>query len=154
MDATIFVYHFTGASTNCRTFLERCEQGDIKGITSVTVLAEATHRLMMIEAVSKGLVSPGNVAQKLRRNAKIIRKLHVYQEQIEKIPLMGIHVEPLDLKVILSAMTVRRQYGLMTNDSLIVATALARNVSLLASADPDFAAVEGIVVHRPTDIAV
>lgn len=154
MDATIFVYHFTGVSKNCRAFLERCEQDDLKGITSVTVLAEATHRLMMIEAVSKGLVSPGNVAQKLRRNPKIIRKLQVYQEQIEKIPLMGIQVEPLDLKLILSAMDLRRQYGLMTNDSLIAATALARNIHLLASADPDFAAVEGLVVHRPSDIAL
>lgn len=90
VDVTVFIYHFTGASEECRHFLEGCERGEVKAVTSVTVLAETTHRLMMIEAVTAGLISPPNAAQKLRKNPGIVKKLRVYQEQTERIPLMGI----------------------------------------------------------------
>jgi uncharacterized protein len=36
IDASIFIYHFTGMSLKCRLLLERCEQGRVAGITSVT----------------------------------------------------------------------------------------------------------------------
>ncbi|HSG38797.1 MAG TPA: hypothetical protein VLE27_04085, partial [Thermoanaerobaculia bacterium] len=88
IDASVFIYHFTGASLDCRRFLETCERGQVEGFSSVTALAEVAHRLMMIEAVAKGLISPGNPARKLREKPEIVRELHVYLEQIELIPLM------------------------------------------------------------------
>ena len=154
VDATIFIYHFTGASQECHEFLRRCEVSDLHAVTSVTVLAEVTHRLMMIEAVTKGFVTPGNIAQKLRKSPKTVKSLHIYQEQVETIPLMGIEVLPLDLKTILSAAAVRRNYGLMTNDSLIVGTVQEKGIEQLASADADFAEIEGVTLFGPTDIAL
>jgi predicted nucleic acid-binding protein len=151
VDATIFVYHFTGASVECREFLRRCERGEVRGVTSVTALAEATHRLMMIEAVSKKLVTAGNLAQKLRKRPATVKKLHLYQEQVEKIPLMGIEIVPLDLQVLASAAALRTKYGLMTNNSLILASALERGIGQLASADSDFASVPEIKTYRPGD---
>lgn len=153
VDATIFIYHFTGSSTECREFLRKCEKGELRAVTSVTVLAEATHRLMMIEAVSRKLVTAGNVAQKLRKSPATVKKLRLYQEQVEKIPLLGIEIIPLDLGIVLSAAALRAKCGLMPNDSLIVAAALARGIEQLASADSDFAAIDGITVYRPADLA-
>jgi len=37
IDAPIFIYHFTAASSECRAFLKRCETGEILGVTSVIV---------------------------------------------------------------------------------------------------------------------
>lgn len=54
IDSTIFIYHFTAASPACRTLLERCEAGDVRGLTSTAVLAEVAHRLMMSEALGGG----------------------------------------------------------------------------------------------------
>lgn len=65
---------------------------------------------------------------------------------------MGILVEPLDLRLLLGAATLRRECGLMTNDSLIVATMKARGIDQLASADQDFGAVPGIGLFRPSDL--
>ena len=59
IDANIFIYHFTGLSQECSSFLERCERGDLWGITGVHILLEVLHRLMMIEAVTKKLVEIG-----------------------------------------------------------------------------------------------
>lgn len=106
----------------------------------------------MIEAVSRKLVTLGNVAQKLRKRPATVRKLRLYQEQVEKIPLLGIEIVPLDLGIVLSAAALRAKYGLMTNDSLIVATLLSRGIEQLASADSDFAAIDGITVYRPDDL--
>ena len=44
VDATVFVYHFTGTSPSSRDFLDRCERGELRGTTSVVVLAEVAHR--------------------------------------------------------------------------------------------------------------
>ncbi len=135
LDAPIFIYHFTGASAECRRLLERCERGDLRGITSVVVVAEVAHRLMTIEAVAKGLVSAGNVVKKLREKPEIVSSLRSYQDQVEKIPLMSIEVAPLELGLLLRSAHLRQLFGLLVNDSLAAATAIERNVAVIASAD-------------------
>ena len=57
IDANIFIYHFTGVSTECSDFLNRCERRDLEGITSANVLLEVLHRLMMVEAVIKKMIN-------------------------------------------------------------------------------------------------
>lgn len=152
IDASIFIYHFTGTSPDCRRFLETCERGQVEGLTSVTALAEVAHRLMMIEAVAKGLISPGNPARKLREKPEIIKELHVYLEQIELIPLMGIAVLPLDLEALGVAAALRRHYGLLVNDSLLAASAVLEGIPAMASGDSDFERVEELRLFRPADL--
>lgn len=43
IDANIFIYHFTGVSTQCSDFLNRCERSDLEGNTSANVLLEVLH---------------------------------------------------------------------------------------------------------------
>ena len=152
VDSTVFIYHATGASLQCRAFLERCEAGAVAGVTSVIVLAEVAHRLMAVEAVAKGLVSGKDVVKKLRARPEIVRRLHVYQEQVERIPLMGVDVISLELGALLLSADVRRRYGLLVNDSLVIAAARAAGVEHLASADADFDRVKELKVYRPNDL--
>ncbi len=152
VDASIFIYHFSGVSAECKAFLERCERGEVKGVSSTVVMAEVSHRLMMIEAVASGRISPGNVVKKLRKKPEIVRELHLYQEQVEKIPLMGIEVEPLDLQLLLHAAPLRSRYGFLTNDSLIAATLGEREIQAIASGDRDFARLVGVELFCPSDI--
>ena len=152
IDAPVLVYHFTGLSVECRSLLERCERGDVEGVTSVTVIAEVTHRLMMIEAVQAGLVSAGNVATKLQKKPEAIRKLHIASEQAARIPVMGITVLGLDLRVVLAASELRRRHGLMTNDSIIAATLVDADIEHLATGDRDFRRVKGVTVFEPSDL--
>lgn len=153
IDSTIFVYHFTGSSTGCRNFLERCERGEIKGISSVVVLAEVAHRLMMIEAVNRGLVSGKNLVQKLRARPDIVQKLHLYQEQVERIPIMGIEIVSLELKTFLLSDELRTQHGLLMNDSLVAASAI-EEADGIASADPDFARLHTPAHFEPSDLGL
>lgn len=152
IDSTIFVYHFAGASSQCSDFLERCERGEVHGYTSVVVLAETAHRLMTMETVTAGLAVPGNIVRRLRQKPALVKRLHLYRQHVQSIPLMGIEVAPLDLRALIEAGELQKQFGLLVNDSLIAATALARRLPAIASADSDFERLE-LDVYSPTDLA-
>lgn len=151
-DASIFVYHFAAASPACRRFLERSETGELRTSTSAAALAEAAHRLMMMEAVSLGLVSAGNVAKKLRKKPSAIKELHKYDENVQRIPLMRVDVLPLDLKTFAKASLMRTEYGLMVNDSIMAASAVSADIELFATADRDFERVSELTVAAPGDL--
>jgi predicted nucleic acid-binding protein len=152
LDATVFIYHFCRVSGQCRQLLERCERGEILGVTSVVVMNEVMHRLMMAEAVRGGHATPGKVVRKLRERPEVVRALHEYRRDVECIPRWGVQVLPLDLGRCLRSTAVCAKTGLLTNDSIIVATMRDAGVTAIATADRDFERVDGLQVFRPTDL--
>ena len=152
IDSTIFIYHFTGASPACRTLLERCERGEVAGLTSTVVLAEIAHRLMLLEALAQGLARVKNLTRKLREKPELVRRLHLYQEQVERIPLMGVDIVPLTLKTLLGSKDVRTRHGLLVNDSLVATAAQEADVDGLASADEDFSRLGTPKLFMPHDL--
>lgn len=152
VDSTIFIYHFTGASEACRDFLARCEASELDALTSSLVVAEVAHRLMAIEAVAEGMVTPGNVAAKLRDRPEVVRRLRKYQEEVEKIPLMSVDVVAVESGTLLRSADVRSRHGLLVNDSLVVTSALDHGAVALASSDRDFATLEELQWFSPRDL--
>lgn len=152
VDASVFVYHFTGVSRECKTFLERCETADLDALTSSVVVAEVAHRLMTIEAVAGRLVTPGNVVKKLRKRPDVVRKLQKYQEQVEKIPLMSVKVVAVDSGTLLRSASIRSRYGLLVNDSLVITSAVDHDATALVSTDRDFERVDGVTLYCPGDL--
>ena len=122
IDANIFIYHFTGVSTKCSDFLNRCERSELEGITSTNVLLEVLHRLMMVEAVIKKLIKPPNLVKKLNKHPEIIKQLEDYFINTQKIVDMGIVIKPISFETILRSYNARTKYGLMINDSILVAS--------------------------------
>ncbi len=61
---------------------------------------------------------------------------------------------PVDLGRCLRAADVRAETGLLTNDSIIVATMRDAGLTAIATADGDFERVEGVQVYRPTDLGI
>ena len=152
IDANVFIYHFTGASDECTRFLARCEAGELAGLTSVSVLLEVLHRLMMLEAVRSGAVRPSNVLSKLRKRPEIVRTLSGYYTHTAKIPEMGISVCALSEDVLAASQRVRLEHGLLVGDSLLVATMRAEGVRTLATHDADLKRIKEITVAVPGDV--
>jgi predicted nucleic acid-binding protein len=152
VDANIFVYHFTGVSAECSRFLARCEQGNITGLTGVHVLLEVLHRLKMVEAVTRGLVSPGNVARKLREHPEVVKELSQSEEQAEVVLRMGVGVMPVDDSILVASRQYRSTYGLMVNGSVTAAMARQAGVEAIASSDKDFLRIPGFRVYSPGDL--
>lgn len=154
IDANIFIYHFTGVSNESSNLLSRCEQGDLTGMTSVNVLFEVLHRLMMVEAVKKKLVRPPNIVKKLKRFPERIRQLNGYFINTLKIIEMGIAIRPISFETMLKSQVFRVEYGLMVNDSLIVASMQEEGIKALATNDDGFKKIKEISVYKPTDVNI
>jgi predicted nucleic acid-binding protein len=152
IDANVFIYHFVGASAQCSTFLARCESRELRGATSALVLAEVCHRLMTIEAVERKLMAPSNVASKLATRPDLVRRLMTYESAIEAIPSMGIEVTAVTDTIVVQGLRIQRRYGLLTNDSMVIATMLRDGFRILATADRRLARVDGIETALPTDL--
>ena len=152
LDASIFVYHFSERSPQCRRLLKRCEQREVVGVTSVVAFNEASHRLLILEAVQSGVVSSGKVLRKLRRRPDFACQLRLHVAQMQCVPAWGIDVLPLDLGRSLRAAAARGTTGLLTNDSLLLATMTDEAIRAIATADSDFDRFEDLKVFRPTDL--
>lgn len=152
IDANIFIYHFTGGSKDCTEFLSKCEKGDLVGITSIIVLLEVLHRLMMVEAVIKNIIKPPNIAKKLKKYPEKVKELEDYYINTQKIIEMGITLDLISYKTILKSHAVRRKKGLMINDSIIVASMQERNIQSIATNDKSFLKVDALNVYSPVDL--
>ena len=64
VDANILNYHFSGVSLECRAFLQRGEFRQAEALTGVHILLEVAHRLIVLEALQKGLITGGQPARK------------------------------------------------------------------------------------------
>ena len=57
VDGNILIYHFSGLPLECQAFLHRCESRQVDAYTGVHIVLEVMHRLMMLEALQKGLIT-------------------------------------------------------------------------------------------------
>jgi len=152
IDANIFIYHFTGVSEECSEFLTRCESRGITGQTSINVILEVLHRLMMVEAVTKNLLQPPNILKKLRNQPHKIKQLNEYFVHTQKIERMGITIRPFSYLTVIRSQNHRIRHGLMVNDSLVVALMEEAGIIYLATKDNGFIGIEEITVVSPEDI--
>jgi predicted nucleic acid-binding protein len=153
VDANILIYHFSGISLECRAFLQRCESRQVEAFTGVHILLEITHRLMVLEALQKGLITGGQPARKLREQPEIIKSLRAYNQSMRQIPRLRIRVRTITSAIVRASETIRMQEGLMTNDSVTVALMRKMGLRDIATADADFDNVSHLRVYQPGDIS-
>jgi predicted nucleic acid-binding protein len=53
---------------------------------------------------------------------------------------------------ILEALNIQREFGLLTNDALLLAVARRLNCSAIATADAAFQSVTGFAIYVPEDV--
>jgi len=154
IDANIFIYHFTGVSNQCSDFLNRCEHKDFIGITSTNVLLEVLHRLMMIEAVKKELITPSNIVKKLQKKPNLVKQLNEYYLNTQKIYEMGIAVKPTNHEIFVKSHSYRVKYGMLVNDSIIAALAQHEEINILVTSDNAFHKIDELKIYQPNDLTL
>jgi len=152
IDANIFIYHFAGASEECKEFLKNCAQRKITAFTATTVLMEVCHRLMAIEAVKLTLVKPRQSASHLQKNPDLVKKLSVYYAQITNILSWNIRIIPPPADILIKSQIYRQRFGMLTNDSLIPVYMEEANTLNLASVDKLFLTLPALHLYSPSDI--
>ncbi len=152
IDANIFVYASNGASRECRELLDRCDRREVNAYTGIHVLLEVAHRIMTIEAVDKGLVTPGNVPRKLRRRPELVSQLQDHSAAIRYILEMNIEIMQIDARILEASANLRAQTGFLVNDSISLAMMDRSEIPAIATNDRDFQRVNWLEVHLPSDL--
>jgi predicted nucleic acid-binding protein len=70
IDANIFVYAFRERSAQCEGLLARCRAQEVFGVTTLEVVNEVCHRLMLAEAVEEGITLP--LAPEIRHERHLV----------------------------------------------------------------------------------
>ena len=151
LDANIFVYAFLGHSNECQGLLGRCATEQVLGITTLDVVNEVTHRMMLAEGVGKGVIKRERVRD-LRGKWREVAKLTEYWTQTSAIFGLNILVLTTDEARLHVAQTIRVRHELLTNDSLIVAAMEEFGIDNLATRDNDFDHISELIVYKPSDI--
>lgn len=151
IDANVFIYALTAQSAECRQLFERCLREEVTGIALFETVNEVTHRFMIAEALSKGLITAGG-ARALRNKFQQIPTLTDHWLNTQRVLALNLLFMPVNEAIIRNAQTVRQEAGLLTNDSMIVAAMCEYGLSFLASNDADFERVRNITVFKPTDL--
>ena len=153
IDTNVLLYAEHGVSDQAQRLLRRCSKGELIGILPQTVWQELTHKLMLSEAMMKHGISGANPAARLADKPDIVRTLSLYQTKIQALADLGLRFERCEQSDLLrSAFDLRKRYGLLTNDSVVLAVAIRLEADYLISSDKRFRPVEEIDVLAPSDL--
>lgn len=153
LDTNILLYAEQGLSHQAQRLLRRCSTGDLTCILPQTVWQELTHRLMLAEAMMLGRISGPQPARKLSRQPDVVKRLGLYKDKIQALVNLGLGFEPCTKDDLFEAgFRLQEKYGLLTNDSVILATSVRLRAEVLVTADAVFQKVTELSVAMPSDI--
>lgn len=153
IDSNILIYAEEGVSNQAQRLLRRCARGELRGVLPQTVWQEVTHKLMLAEAMMKGLISGGNPASRLSSKPEAIKELSLYRAKVQALVELGLGFETCTLKDLTkTAFGLQEKYGLLTNDAVVLAVAIRLKADALVSGDRAFHGVTEVTVHSPTDL--
>jgi predicted nucleic acid-binding protein len=151
LDANVLVYALTSPGCQSEQLVRRCQIEQVSGFTTVEVVNEVCHRLMVAEAFRNGFIAKPN-AGALKGRKAIISRLSEYWIQIERLLTSNILVLDLDEKRLRSAQRLRSAHGLLTTDATIIAGAMWLGITEVASNDKDFDGIPSITIYSPNDV--
>lgn len=155
IDTNIFLYSIgehPEYSKDCDQFFDRVSEGEIVGITSVIVLNELIHKLMIAEIAEKKEMNPADVTRYIKNNKKELANLEAY-DILEDIgdnynleivnPTQGDFRRPTKLM---------KEEFLLSNDTLHLSVMKREDVRSIATDDPDFETINNITIWKPSSI--
>lgn len=152
LDATIFYYHLVSTpmlSDGCSDMLTRIEQGRIHGVTSAVAVAEATHKVMLAEVVSRHGVDHRGLIARLKRHSEWLDGLTHHHQVMATVRSLRLPVEVITPTLLARGAALSIQHRLLTNDALTLAVMETLGVTALVTNDDDFDAVARLTVYKP-----
>jgi predicted nucleic acid-binding protein len=152
VDANIIYYHLVDTpplSDDCSDFLKRLERREVIGSTSTAAIAEATHKVMLADAVRTHGLERKALVFRLKREPQLLAKLTEHEAVVPTVRALNLQIELVTLDLLETAAGLSVQLCLLTNDALTIAIMKKLGVTHLATNDADFDQIEGITVSKP-----
>ena len=154
LDANIVIYALfpqTSKHRSCKKLLERGARGDVQLHLVVNTVADVIHRTMVLEVLAQGTFQKSAEAVTyLKKNPPAVQHLTRYKTILRELKQVRINILPLTYRDLHVSKQYRDKYGLMTNDSLILAVMQREKIQYLATNDTDFQRVPTIAVRLPS----
>jgi predicted nucleic acid-binding protein len=106
LDANTFIYHSAPdpvLGPPCKQLLQRIENQELLGYTSLHLLPEVVHKMMTIEANAVFGWPFAGMANRLRRHPAEVQKLTAHRLTIDRIAHSRVQVLPITVALMLDA---------------------------------------------------
>lgn len=155
IDANIFIFHANDDmfGDSCTAFLNRIEGGEVQGVVTPAVIDEVLFKILIGEAtkeIDKG--SLWEIRKQMKDKSfskKVYRKVNTYLEYVLDLHATGLDILAIDSNILRGSVGIGEQYGLLTTDSIHVATCISNKISNIASDDADFKRIKDLKVFAP-----
>lgn len=152
IDTNIFLYaimeHPVYGKTS-KNLLENIEIGIVQGYTSVIVMNELLHKLIIGEIADKFGLKLFQVSPFIKKDVSVLTGLKSY-ELLDKIECIhNFEILSLTKEIFRLSRSYMTKYHLMTNDAVIAATCNKNGISYLATNDCDFDHVDFLKLWSP-----
>lgn len=155
VDTNVLLYAEQGLSAQSKRLLRRISSGELLGLLPQPVWLELTHKLMLAEAMMLGKISGANPARKLAAQPDVVKRLGLYRDKVRALMNLGIGFEPCtraDFPE--AAFAFQEKYGLLANDSIVLAVAVRMKADALVTADRAFEKITELPIAMPTDVTL
>jgi predicted nucleic acid-binding protein len=133
----------------CQQLIQGIDNRDLLGFTSTHVVSEVCHRLMTVEA-NRALGWPiTGIGNRLRTNPHQVQNLSLFRRAVEQIAQSRLQIQTVAPAMLVAAVALCQQVGLLTNDALTVVVMQAQGLNKIASADTDFDRMPGLTRYAP-----
>jgi predicted nucleic acid-binding protein len=152
VDANTFVYYFEPHPVfgpACQQLFLRMENNELQGFSSSSVLSDVVHRVMTLEATGLFNRPMMGIANWLKQHPAEVQRLTRHRLAVDDVVLIGIQILPVTGSLVSLAADISRQFGLLTNDALIISVMRHHGLTLIASHDADFDRVPGLTRYGP-----
>jgi predicted nucleic acid-binding protein len=152
IDSNIFYYHFVDTpplSDACSDFLTRLGAEAIAGHTSIHLLAEVVHKVMVAEAAAKFSLTRTSLVNWLQHHADRIAELTEFQVAANELAAMQVSVHATDIALLIEAAQASSRFGLLTNDATTIAMMQRLGLTNLVTNDEDFQRIPGLKIWMP-----
>lgn len=153
IDANIFltiIFEAPEAANPSVRFMEHIHNGDMYGATSVIVLNEIIHRLLIAEAVQKAPMSADSAISFLKSHPQYIRDASTVWGLVEDIRnIQNLKIYGISENTLAFSIDIMHQSGLLSNDALHIACMKENSINTIATYDRDFEKIPQIKVLKP-----
>jgi len=153
IDANIFLHTILGTAKESEPsayFLSQVDNGILNGTTSVIVLNEVLHRLLIASVVSGSGISPDSAVSFLKKNPATVRDATAVWELVDDIlNIRNLEIFAISDVTFQRSLAIMQEYGLLSNDALHVASMDEHSITTLVTYDRDFENISRITVWNP-----
>jgi len=139
-------------SASCARFLEDADTGAFPSATSVIVLNEVLHRLLIASVVSSSDIGTDFAVHHMKLHPEMVHDAGTVWEVMDDIrSIRPMKIYGISMATFERSLALMQEWGLLGNDALHLACMEEHSIGVIATYDRDFSRISGIKCWKPAD---